>query len=122
MTPRLRQQDIGTLLGCLRDIYGQRSIESFAGATVTALQELVPSDAVSYNEVDPTTRKTVYALIEPPTPDFVPEVEEIFRQHMPQHPFFSYFRKTGVGSIRSRISTRNPNGTDLRSITSSTIR
>lgn len=92
---RLSQRDLQTLLSYLREIYAHHDLESFAANIVSMLPKVVPSEWTSYNEVDPQSQK-VNVVMEPLPSDF-PDGEQVFEQHISEHPLINYYQQTHDG-------------------------
>lgn len=55
---RLAQRDIERLLPYLHEIYVSSDLEGFASRVVSTLPRVLPSETVSYLEIDVQSRKT----------------------------------------------------------------
>jgi len=92
---RLGQRDLEVLLSCLREIYGQLDLDSFATKMVSTLPKVIPSEWTSYNEVDAQSRTITWAM-DPFPSDFL-EGTQIFERHIPEHPLINHYQRTGDG-------------------------
>ena len=113
-TERLTGQSVKSLSDFLHDLYSNRTADAFTTHLVLALSRLVPADAYSYNEINPTQHRAVYKYA--PT-DFtvLPQGMEILSRFIHQHPHVQYVVKTGDGSphtIMDFVSMRQFKQTD----------
>jgi DNA-binding CsgD family transcriptional regulator len=92
---RLGQRDLGAFLSFLREIYAVPDLESFATNVVSMLPKVIPSEWTSYNEVNPQSRTLTWAM--EPIPSDFPEGEQVFAQHIPEHPLINYHEQTRDG-------------------------
>lgn len=98
---RLRRRDLDALSSCLRELYSYRSLEEFRSSIVKAIPAVIPSDRISYNEIELRNQKNIL-ITEPAPPDF-PELYKAFARRMDEHPYIEHYRRTGDGRAR-RIS------------------
>ena len=92
---RLAQRDIEALLSYLREIHVSSDLEGFASRLVSTLPRILPSETVSYLEIDLQSLKTGGApVVDPPSSDFASE-DEVFKRHIREHPLIDYYRRTG---------------------------
>ena len=92
---RLVQRDIEALLSYLREIYVCSDLESFAARVVSTLPRVLPSESVSYLEIDLRSRKTYGPpVVEPPSSDYASEAR-IFERYILEHPLINHYRQTG---------------------------
>jgi DNA-binding CsgD family transcriptional regulator len=92
---RLRQRDLQVFLSYLREIYAHRDLESFAANIVSALPKVVSSEWTSYNEVNPQSQTITYKM--EPVPSDFPEGEQVFAQHIHEHPLIRHHQQTHNG-------------------------
>lgn len=82
----LSQKDYEVSLECIRELYSFRDITGLRSWLLdTALPRLVPSDWISYNEVDLFNPANTLAILKPESSMFAPLFER-FRQVVHQHP------------------------------------
>lgn len=93
---RLARRDLEALLPYLREIYACSDLEGFASCVVSTLPKVVPSDSVSYAEIDLRSRKTIAVVVDPPMSDDLPEAEKVFERHIHEQPLVNH-QKTGDG-------------------------
>jgi DNA-binding CsgD family transcriptional regulator len=98
----LRQSERSTLLTFLRDCYAIHeceSFEQFLRHQVTALAQLIPSNAVFYMEVDPDSNKSYHIGNQPYIE--APEAVAAWAEHGHEHPAAAHILKTGERSAVS---------------------
>src|SRR5579871_6233815 len=98
----LRASDYRSALETLNIVARVEGPDEFARAVVERVAELVPSDVVTLNEVDPVAGRVVYA-VEPETYEMPPQAPEVLARHADAHPLIGYVAETGDGSAH-RIS------------------
>jgi DNA-binding CsgD family transcriptional regulator len=76
----------GHVLDFLLALYRQQDVDGFAAQIVRSLPELISTDMISFNEVDPETGKS-RTVVAPTGADRFPGSEEIFERHVRQHPY-----------------------------------
>jgi DNA-binding CsgD family transcriptional regulator len=99
---RLGNADFEAVLGVVRAVTGAGDPEEFSRVVVKRVADLIPSDVVTINEVDPEAGRTVY-LAEPESFPGPPNGGEILAALADQHPLIHHFLSTGDGSAH-RIS------------------
>src|SRR5919199_5782543 len=95
MMERLSQRDLQTLLSYLREIYAHHDLESFADNIVSTLPKVIPSEWTSYNEVNPRSQTITYTM--EPVPSDFPDGEQVFTQHIHEHPLINHHQQTRDG-------------------------
>lgn len=85
-------------LDVVREVQAARDLESYR-RSVLRVQELIPCNAIGYNEVDAETGET-FAIVEPMTQMF-PGFAEVFSTYSQQHPVIRHHAETGDGSVRT---------------------
>jgi DNA-binding CsgD family transcriptional regulator len=79
-----------------------RDPDEFARAAVSQLAEVIPSDVITMNEVDPSAGRTVFTM-DPETFPLPAGSERLLADLADQHPLIHHTASTGDGSAR-RIS------------------
>src|SRR5215813_328148 len=90
---RLTQRDLRALLDCLREGYAIRDLDAFPAHVLAMLTQLVPADHISYNEVNPNSRR-VKAVAEPANAVHFLDAMRIFEHHVAEHPLIAYYART----------------------------
>lgn len=93
---RLSQRDLESLQSRLREIYVSSDLKRFASRVVSTLPRILPSETVSYQEMDLPSRKIGAQVVDPPASDYASE-DRVFRRHMHEHPLLNHYRQTGEG-------------------------
>jgi DNA-binding CsgD family transcriptional regulator len=96
---RLTRRDLRSLFDCLREVYAIRSLSAFPACVISTLRRVVPTDIISYNEVNVGLQRFT-TLTEPREAINFPDGLEIFRQHIPEHPLIAYYGRTRDGRAR----------------------
>lgn len=91
-------KDRQAILDCLNQVYGAADLPAFRTAAVAAVAKLVDSEITAYNEVNAATQKIVMTA-DPEDLGF-PGFEEIFFQHIAEHPLVTYQTKTRDGRAK----------------------
>jgi len=99
---RLPQGDLEQVLTVVRAINAARDPDEFARVAVTKLADVIPSDVITMNEVDPSAGRTVFTM-EPETFPLPVGSERRLADLADQHPLIRHTASTGDGSAR-RIS------------------
>jgi DNA-binding CsgD family transcriptional regulator len=99
---RLGNGDFEAVLGVVRAVAAAHDSDEFSRLAVKRIAELIPSDVVTINEVDPEAGRTVY-LAEPEDFPGPANGGEILAALADQHPLIHHFLSTGDGSAH-RIS------------------
>jgi DNA-binding CsgD family transcriptional regulator len=99
---RLRQGDLERVLTVVRGVATARDPDEFARASVEQLSEVIPSDVITMNEVDPSAGRTVFTM-QPETFPIPPGSQRRLADMADQHPLIHHTASTGDGSAR-RIS------------------
>lgn len=89
---RLGPRDLRLVSDGLRDTYGVRDLDGFAGHIISLLPKLVPSDITTYNEVNPPRRRATWAWN--PAVDVADELRRAFERHIPEHPLIAHYQRT----------------------------
>lgn len=93
---RLSRRDLESLQSHLREIYVSSDLERFASRVVSTLPRILPSETVSYQEIDLQSRKIGAQVVDPLASDYASE-DRVFRRHMHEHPLLNHYRQTGEG-------------------------
>lgn len=91
---RLKSGEVRAVLRLLEEAYTIVDVGAFAQYLVGALQHVVPAESVSYNEIDPSTRRIAWVRMPPAT---FPEAEQVFGRFMMEHPTIAYRQRTKIG-------------------------
>ncbi len=89
----LSTRDTAALLEAIRSVSELGDLDAYARRVVAEMSVLVPSDYVSYNEVDPPR----VAVVMEPHP-LTPTQEEAFGRYVHEHPLVAHYRRTDDGS------------------------
>jgi DNA-binding CsgD family transcriptional regulator len=91
----LKRRDLTALLELAARIHAINDPGRFSQDILAPLLELVPSDSITYNEIDTRRGKTIWTV------DPIDALDETdpaaFVRYVPQHPVVSYSRRTGDG-------------------------
>jgi DNA-binding CsgD family transcriptional regulator len=99
---RLENGDFEAVLGVVRSVAAARDPDEFSRVVIARVADLITSDVVTINEVDPAAGRTVF-LAEPASFPGPPNGGEILAALADQHPLIHHFLATGDGSAH-RIS------------------
>jgi DNA-binding CsgD family transcriptional regulator len=99
---RLGNADFEGVLNVVRAVTAAHDSDEFSRLVIKQVADLIPSDVVSINEVDPEAGRAVY-LAEPESFAILPDGDEILGALANQHPLIHHFLATGDGSAH-RIS------------------
>src|SRR5665213_1414364 len=94
---RLEHGDFEAVLNVVRAVAATRDPDEFSRIVITQVGDLIPSDVVSINEVDPEAGRTIY-LAEPASYPVPPEGDSVLAELADQHPLIHHFISTGDGS------------------------
>jgi DNA-binding CsgD family transcriptional regulator len=90
--------DLLLALDVVREVQAAPDLDAYR-RSVLRVQELIPCNAIGYNEVDAETGET-FAIVEPMDRMF-PGFAEVFSQHANQHPVIRHHAGTGDGSAHT---------------------
>jgi DNA-binding CsgD family transcriptional regulator len=90
----LREHDISTLLDFLQSLYALRDLRTFRSHVISAVPKLVRSEITTYNEVNCQSQQNA-VLTDPPEALDFPNSNQIFGQHIPEHPLIGYYARSG---------------------------
>ena len=99
---RLTHSDLEAVLRVAQEVSRARTRDEFSRVAVTELAELVRSDVLALNEVDPSAGRISY-IAEPESFAPPPELEPLLMELADEHPLMRYHALTGDGSAK-RIS------------------
>jgi DNA-binding CsgD family transcriptional regulator len=99
---RLDEDSYLQVLEAIRGVRDATDPDEFGAATLTEIARVVPSDVLSFNEVDPVAGRLAF-LTEPSTFPVPPGSAEVLARYAHEHPLIEYTARTGDGSAR-RIS------------------
>jgi hypothetical protein len=94
---RLGNADFEGVLNVVRAVTAAHDSDEFSRLVIKQVADLIPSDVVSINEVDPEAGRAVY-LAEPESFAILPDGDEILGALANQHPLIHHFLATGDGS------------------------
>lgn len=80
-------------------LYELQSLETLPGHFVAVLEQLLPGDFASYNEVN--LRRSRLVHVQGGSIEMNPGLIEAFEAHVHEHPVIEDYRQTGVGSARA---------------------
>jgi DNA-binding CsgD family transcriptional regulator len=90
----LTHADSSALLDFLQQCYEMRDLCAFRKHIVSAIQTLVPSEITTYNEIDPQTQRVSWVEHPVNVLNF-PDSQNIFAQHVAEHPLVNNYARTG---------------------------
>ena len=91
---RLLDHDFQVILDFLLEIYSPAALRKFPDRLIESLHKLIPSDLVTYDEMDPDRRTSTDRGS--PADMMRPELrQESWPRVMQEHPPLMYFRRTG---------------------------
>ena len=88
---RLTNKDLLALLEFIKECYGICDLDTFAQRVISRLPKIVPSEIISYNEVNPRRRRV--RVLAYPENAYSPAENKIFEQHVDEHPLIMHHRK-----------------------------
>ena len=88
---RLTNKDLLALLEFIRESYSICDLDTFAQRVISKLSRIVPSEIISYNEVNLRRRRV--ACLAHPQDAYGPAENKIFEQHVDEHPLIMHQRK-----------------------------
>lgn len=94
----LNNKDRKAILACLRRVYSAQDLAAFRAIAIDAIAQLVDSEATSYNEVN-AAKNSFHSHLEPGELQF-PGCEEIFLEHIDEHPLVNHNQKYLDGQAR----------------------
>ena len=98
---RLTHSDLEAVLRVVQEV-SRADADEFSRVAVTELAELVRSDALALNEVDPNAGRISY-IAEPESFAPPPELSERLMQLADEHPLMRYYVSSGDGSAKRII-------------------
>ena len=111
---RLRRADLRAALDFLEVVGAATTLDQFADLLIAELPQLIRSDIVSYNEIDPARRRAYFHSN--PVESMFPGSEQILERYMDQNPLVVHHARTGDGGARKWsdfITQRELHSTDL---------
>jgi len=96
---RLRIHDIHRLLDLLLELYDLCDLDAFRTRALSLLSSLVPSDIISYNEINAPMQR-IAGTAQPSLESWeavLPDHQCIFEQHMADHPLIAHYHRTSDG-------------------------
>jgi len=94
---RLPQTDLRAALDFLEQIGGAGDLDEFAEILVSGLDDVIPTDIVAYNEVNPVLGRAFF-VSRPDVEASLPGATAILERHMHENPLVGYASSTGDGS------------------------
>src|ERR1700722_1786060 len=94
---RLGNGDFGAVQDVVRAVEAARDPDEFSQVVIVRIAEMIPSDVVSINEVDPEAGRITY-LAEPASFASPPDTDAVLGALANQHPLIHHFISTGNGS------------------------
>jgi DNA-binding CsgD family transcriptional regulator len=104
---RLTSRHLRMLSESLRTLYAFRDLDGFVQYLIREIPKLVPSDITVYGEINPQRRRFRFAWT--PHEVLFPGWEDVYRKHLPEHPFAQRYQGGGEGGavkISDLISLR----------------
>lgn len=92
---RLTQADLHRLLTAIQELSRPLDLETLPQRIISVLPQVVPTDLVSYDIIDPV-RQRFTTTFDPPGVWF-PDADQIFLQHLAEHPSITYYQRTNYG-------------------------
>lgn len=99
---RLARSDFERVLAAVRLVGEAQNPDDFSQVVIEQVAELIPSDIVTFNEIDPVAGRLVF-LAEPKSFPLPPDSGSLLAELADQHPLIRYIGETGDGSAK-RIS------------------
>lgn len=93
---RLTQQQLRVLLKFVRGFYACHDRDAFISYLLYGISTLVPAELAAFTEIDGGGR-IVDMRVEPSTAT-LPSFRQLFERHLPQHPHFTCYQRTGDAS------------------------
>ena len=90
---RLTNKDLRALLEFLKECYGVCDLDAFAQRVISKLPKIVPSEILTYNEINPRRRRA-RVMWHPSTAQPSVESTTAFEQHIREHPLIMRHQKT----------------------------
>ena len=90
---RLTNKDLRALLEFLKECYGVCDLDAFAQRVISKLPKIVPSEILTYNEINPRRRRA-RVMWHPATAQPSVESTTAFEQHIREHPLIMRHQKT----------------------------
>jgi DNA-binding CsgD family transcriptional regulator len=91
--------DLEAVLSVVRSVGEAQNPDAFAQVVIEQVAALIPSDVVTFNEVDPVAGRLVF-LMEPTSFPSPPETADHLAALADQHPLIAYSAATGDGSAK----------------------
>jgi hypothetical protein len=90
---RLSHASMTAVLRFVETIHDGHDLNAWPSVVLSALTQLIPSDIVSYNEINPATGRLVWRW-EPSDLQFI---DATLEEHMAEHPLINHYYRTGDG-------------------------
>lgn len=100
---QLKQSDFMRLMECLGHIYACTDAGAFAARVLSILPQVIPTDQVTFDQIDPVTMRITHAATPFTAP---PEMLPIFEMHMHEHPW--------IGRLYPRERRGSPSAKQLK--------
>jgi DNA-binding CsgD family transcriptional regulator len=93
MAASLTTNDISNVLEFLRDLYAIDDVRLFPCKVITSLSKIVPSDIITYNDINLAEQRHAI-VVDPPEALAFPDSHQIFDQHLDEHPLIGHYART----------------------------
>jgi DNA-binding CsgD family transcriptional regulator len=100
MAERLRQRDIRTLLGFLRDLYASRDPDAFGAEAARCLFRVVPADRCSYSQWRPG-HGPARSFVQPGGVDLDGTLGSAYKLYGHESPLLAYYRRVRRIEVRT---------------------
>lgn len=100
---RLGWRDLKKVFGVVSDLYRLQERSTFIDATLTHLNALIPSDRISYNEVD-LERREARIVWAPADDALLQRMKPVFEAHVHEHPMAAHLRTQNDLRVIYRLS------------------
>lgn len=111
----LRSTDLHAALEFLEALGAAPDLDTFAGALLSGLADIIPAEIVSYNELNPVSRRAL-VLSRPDADAILPGATQILAEHMEDNPLVVHTARTRDGRAikwSDFISLRQLRATEL---------
>jgi DNA-binding CsgD family transcriptional regulator len=95
----LRHRELSALVRFVADLYAPCDLDGFRSHVLTAVKRLVPCRSIVYNEVDLRSQVDTW-LCDPIDALTFPDSQEIFNEHLPEHPVIAYQAHHGDSRVQ----------------------
>jgi DNA-binding CsgD family transcriptional regulator len=95
----LGHRELSALVRFLADLYAPCDLDGFRSHVLTAVKRLVPCRVIVYNEVDLRSKVNTW-LCDPVDALTFPDSQQIFNEHLPEHPVIAYQARYGDSRVQ----------------------